>query len=462
MLKKIVNLPSILHAAAVIVFLSLVWPGISRAQTVPEPERETLLNGLKILYWQQAGNPNVLLKLRIHSGAAFDLADRGGMMALLGDALFPDAATREYVADELGGRLEVITSHDAIDVTISGKASELERMIDLLRGAVLTTQLGAENVATLRNARIKLLSDTPPTAAEVANAAIASRLFGTFPYAHPAEGTTASVARIERADLLLARERFLNADNASLAVIGGVQKPRLMRALRQLLGPWAKSERAIPSTFRQPGAPDPRILALDQAGATHAAIRVAVRGLTRSDRDALAADLIALIVRDRWQAAGADLSLTSARHETHVLPGIFILSASTLPGSASKAVSAAQDVMLSLAQKGPSADEVNRARLVMLAEISRQMTQRDAIADAWLDVETFKSPRPNTIPTIIQSLTVTDIQRVAARLFKDAPVATVVVGNYDQLKAAFAGKIESGAQAPNPKTADPAVPTKKP
>ena len=74
------------------------------AQSPPEPLREQLLNGLTILFWQRP-DPNVFLKLRVRSGAAFDLASKGGTMALLGDALFPDPATREYVAEQLGGKL---------------------------------------------------------------------------------------------------------------------------------------------------------------------------------------------------------------------------------------------------------------------------------------------------------------------------------------------------------------------
>ncbi|HKP36174.1 MAG TPA: insulinase family protein [Pyrinomonadaceae bacterium] len=455
MLKKLANLPAILCALALALVFALGSAHAGRAQTAPEPERETLLNGLKILYWPQPGNSNVLLRLRIHSGAAFDLADKGGMMALLGDALFPDAATREYVTDELGGRLEVTTSHDAIDVTISGKASELERMIDLLRGAVLTTQLGAENVATLRNARIKLLSDKPATSAEMADAAIAARLFGTFPYGHLAGGTPASVAKLERADLMLGRERFLNADNATLAVAGGVEKPRVMRALRQLLGPWAKSERSIPATFRQPAAPDARVLVLNNPTDSDAEVRLAVRGLTRADNDTVAATLLARIVRDRWLKALPQLSSVNIRHETHVLPGMFVLSASTPTELASKAVSIAQEIVRSIALTGPSATELESARYWT------QSTITDPI-EAWLDVDTFKSPRPDTIPTLSRSVTPGDIQRVAARLFKDAPVATVVVGNYDQLKAAFAGKMESGTIAPGSKVSDPAMPTKKP
>jgi zinc protease len=457
MVNKMLKLLPAPRAAAVLLFIFLAWPVAVPAQTSPEPEREMLLNGLKVLYWPQTGNPNVLLKLRIHSGAEFDLAGRAGMMALLSDAFFPDPATREYVSEELGGHLDVTTSYDAIDVTISGKTSELERMIDLLRGALLTTQLGVENVATLRTARIKLLSEKPGSAADLADQAAASRLFGTFPYAHPASGTPASVAKVERADLLLARERFLNADNATLAVIGGVEKPRLLRALRQLLGPWSKADRTVPATFRQPAAPDGRILGLDYTGATHAEIRVALRGLARSDNDALAADMLAAIVRTRWQAAVADLSRPAVRHDAHLLPGSFILSAAAPMSSASKAVSTAQEIMRALMQTGPTADELERARLLLQMEVSQQMSKPESMADAWLDVETFKSPRPNTVATLIRSLTAGDIQRVAVRLFKDAPVATVVVGNYDQLKAAFAEKMELPVRTP-----DPAAPIKKP
>ncbi len=111
------------------------------AQTFAEPEQEQLLNGLKVVLWQRPGDPNVLLKLRINSGAAFDLAGKDGTMALLGDVLFPDPATREYVTEQLGGQLEVSTNYDGIDVLVSGKATEFERIVELLRGALVMTRL---------------------------------------------------------------------------------------------------------------------------------------------------------------------------------------------------------------------------------------------------------------------------------------------------------------------------------
>jgi zinc protease len=454
MLKEITTLlPRLCHALLCASLVALL-PIAASAQTAPEPERETLLNGLRILYWPQPGNPNVLLRLRIHSGAAFDFADKGGMMALLSDALFPDPSTREYVNEELGGRLEVSTTYDAIDVTISGKATALERMIDLLRGAVLTTQLGADNVATLKTARLKLLSDKPSSAAVAADRAIAVRLFGAFPYGHPASGTAATVAKVERADLLLARERFLNSDNASVAVVGGVEKPRLMRALRQLLGPWGKADRTVPATFKQPGPPNARVFVIDTPAGASTEVRLAIRGLSRGDSDALTADLLALIARDRWQSVVPELSNASVRHEDHLLPGIFLFSANVPQGSAAKAAAAAQDVMRKLSQAAPTADEVERARLALLTQLSQQFSQPAGLAEAWLDVDTFKASRPSTVSTLVRSLTPADLQRVTVRLFKDAPVATVVVGNYEQLKPLFGGNLDAYG--------DPAGPAKKP
>ena len=55
------------------------------AQVPMEPEHARLLNGLRVLIWSRPGDQDVLLKLRVHSGAAFDLAGKAGSMALLGD-----------------------------------------------------------------------------------------------------------------------------------------------------------------------------------------------------------------------------------------------------------------------------------------------------------------------------------------------------------------------------------------
>lgn len=434
-----------------------------RAQVVPAPARDQLLNGLTVLYASRPGESNVFLRLRIQSGAAFDLAGKAGTMALLGDAFFPDAETREFVREQLGGTLEVSTSFDAVDITLSGKASEFERMVEMIRNAVIQTNLSAENVTTLRAARVKDLEARQANAASIADRAVATRLFGTFPYANPVGGSTESVGRVERADLMLSRERFLHADNATLVVIGGVERPRLMRAARQLLGSWAKSDRTIPATFRQPGAPDARVLLVNQTDAKTAEIRIAVRGLAQSDRDAAAASLLASILVDRWQAAIPELSTAFARHEAYLLPGMFVAGGATPSAAMARAINAAQEAMRLLVLSGPTAAELERARTRQLAQMNLDPNQPSTMATLWLDSETYKIRDLN--PTgEISRVTVADVQRVANRLFKDTPRATVVVGQVADLKAQLGTNVEIPSEAPkvNPASTPPPVPARKP
>ena len=420
----------------------LLANGASLSAQSIQPDREKLLNGLSIIFWPRPGDANVTLKLRIHSGAAFDLAGKAGTMSLLADTLFPDTETREYVNEQLGGKLEVMTDYDAINVTISGKASELERMIELLRNAVINPNLGPEVVAKIKEARLKELNSRPPSVAEIADRAIAARLFGSFPYGHPEAGTSETVGKIERADLMLADDRFLHADNASLVVIGGVEKSRLMRAARQLLGPWQKGDRTVPATFRQPAAPDARVLVLNQSPSNTSEVRIAVRGLSRADRDSLAAQVLARIARERWLAAVPDLSSASVKEDEHALPGMFIFSGRAAQAATAKAISAAREIMNALAQSGANTTEVEQAKAAIASELNTRANQTQGIADAALDVDTYKLSSAAQPVNDVNRITAADVQRVASRLFKDAGIATVIVGDAEQLKTSLGANVE--------------------
>src|SRR5689334_291370 len=123
------------------------------AQQAPQPEREDLLNGLRLLFWPLPGHSEVILKLRINSGAAFDLAGKSGQMALLGDLLFPEPDTVEFFTSETGGKLDVNVTYDSTTITMVGKASDLEQIVEVLRNGLLATSLTPETVTRLRDAR---------------------------------------------------------------------------------------------------------------------------------------------------------------------------------------------------------------------------------------------------------------------------------------------------------------------
>jgi zinc protease len=428
-------------AGIIILSVALAAQPLS-AQTPVQPEREQLLNGLRLMFWPKPGSPEVILKLRINSGAAFDLAGKSGQMALLGDMLFPDPATVDYFTDEMGGRLNVSVTYDSTTITMVGKASEFEQIVEVLRNALLATQLTPEVVTRMRDARIKLLRDTSIVPAEVADRAIAARLYGDFPYGRPAAGSPEAVARVDRADLMQARDRFLNSNNATLAVIGGVTKQRAMKTVRQLLGPWRKSEQIVPTTFRQPAAPDIRTLIVNVPG-PNVEVRLATRGVARSDTDFHTALILAKVAQHRWEATSPELSKQPvfARADAHVLPGAFVMGATVTELTAVDSLANARKVLDSLMSTPATAEELERARSEVINEISSNLAKPDALPDPWLDADTYRLSTPQDQTALLRSVTAAEIQRVANRFF-NKPIVSVVAGESAALKAALQGRFQ--------------------
>lgn len=471
---KLISRTTTIRRKAVLIALlaSLASPIPVVAQGPQGPQREQLLNGLPVLLWLRPGDKDVFIGLRIHSGAAFDVAGKAGGMAILGDILFPDPTTREYFTDEMSGRLDVDTDHDSITITMQGRADQFERIVEILRTALVTTQITPENVARIRDARIKIAKETGAAPSALADRAIAARLFGDFPYGQPAAGSAESLARVDRADLLLARERFLNANNATLTIIGGVQRNRAIRALRQLLGPWRKSEQIVPTTFRQPEIFDPRTLIINAPTDQSAEIRLATRGLARSDRDLSAATVLAVVARQRWEKLSPEMSRRPVfvRHEAHFLPGMFVMGAGVDSLLVGQALKQAGEVTQSLINTPASSAEMDQAKSELSAQLAKDLARPEGIAGAWLDKDTFGLPPNSDQGVLLNSVSAADLQRVAARLFREAPMASIVIGDSKQLQAALEPSIKvelmGEVERPRPNTSATkptmTIPVKKP
>jgi zinc protease len=463
-----------LRALTVLVLLCVGWAAAT-AQSTPEPRREQLLNGLRILLWSRPADQNVLIKLRVHSGAAFDLAGKEGLMATLTDAMF-DQQTRDYVTEELGGRLNVVLGYDTIDITLAGRATDFNRLLELARNAVTNPQLTPEVFERVRAARLKSLRETP-TAADAADRAAAARLFGTYPYGRVTSGTPDSLARGERADLLLLRERFLNPDNTTLVIVGGFEPKSVMRSMRESFGGWRKSDRPVPATFRLPDPPDERTLVVNRTDAAGVELRLALRGFARTDIDSPAAQVIAQVVRERWLAAMPELKERSAyvRHDSYRESGIFRLSATLgTPVEAAKALEAARKVLGDLSTNAPTATELDAAKQRAVSAFGANASGDEAAATAWLDEHTYKSSAATAqaLARAAQALSTGEAQRVAARLFLHTPVATVALGDAAQLRSELArvGAVEVFGEAaakppqpqPAPKQQQPTLQLKRP
>jgi hypothetical protein len=372
-----------------------------------------LLNGLKVLVWSDPSNRTVDVSLRVHAGSAFDPQGKEGVMELLAASIFPNATAREFFAEELGGSLKVTTSYDYIEIDSSSTPEGFISQIETLAAAVSDPDVGRETTATLRSGlieRVKILNADPQY---VADRAVARRLFGTHPYGRPTEGTVESLQRIDFTDLVFARDRFFRADNATLVIRGPVTFDRAYAAARRYFGSWLRSDKLVPSTFRQPDPPAAEIEMVSLAS-NRTEVRVAVRGAARNAAEHYAYATLAEVLRER--AARTLGNSAAVRYEPHVLPGtlVFALSAANEPTAAAKSV----DGLLS-APVSPA--EFDAARSKVLAALASQ-----PLPERWLDVETYQLGSLKADNDRSQAVTISEVQKALDSLRKESFARIVV------------------------------------
>lgn len=385
------------------------------AQTAqfPAPREQSLLNGLKLLVWNDPAAPKLTLKIRIHSGAAFDPKDKMGVMALLGDIIFPTEQSKAFFVEDLEGSIDVASNYDYIQITATGKPDEALLMIETIAAAITKPQITEENFKLVQAARLKKIQELEKDPVYIADRAVAKRLFGEFPYGRSAEGTSESIAKIDFNDLLLAEEKFFTSDNATLVLIGNIKPDFAYKASRQLFGAWTKSDRKIPPTFRQPETPDAAVQTINSEFLNSSEVRRAWRGIARNDKSFPAARVLARIWQNRLGNENK-IELNS-----YFLPGYINLkvsSTATLPNGASLPEPAA-----SLTDKTPEQAEFDRAKTEILNE-----TGKNHISDLWLDVDTYKLVSVQKEIENIQNVTITDVKNVAEKFRKETAVTVVV------------------------------------
>ena len=411
----------------ILILVLFQFASITFAQTAKfsEPRQEKLLNGMKLLVWNEPGAEKITVKLRIHSGSAFDPLGKEGVMALLADALFPNESQKEFFAEDLGGSLDVTSNFDYIQINATGNSDHFLTIVETLATAVTNPQINKELTAKVVSARLAKVKELEKNPTYVADQAVAKRLFGDFPYGRAQAGTTASLAKIDFADLLFAKQRLLTADNATLAIDGNIKPDLAFRAVRRYFGAWEKADKKVPATFRQPDAPKTGLPVFDSPLAKTSEFRFALRGLARNDKDFYASRILENILQNRLQMREGKKAF--ARQDAHFLPSYFIFGVSEWNLQSIKkdgdkiALPATDDYQNYFLKAAVKQDEFDKAK----NEFISKMNGTD-IVDFWLDADTYKLVSAKTEWQAAKNVTLSDVQRVLEKLQKEA-VAFVLV-----------------------------------
>ncbi len=424
-MKKVRQFTRFLNLAAFAIVVLTSASGIFAQSSNQTPRQERLLNGLKLLMWSDPSASTVTVKIRIHSGTSFDPQGKEGVMRLLADNIFPTEAARDFFREDLGGSLVVKTNYDYIQIDATGKSDEFLTILDTLSAAVANPTIDKPTTARLKTSLLGVVTELEKDPSYAADAAVMKRLFGTFPYGRPKCGTPESIAKIDFADLIDAKLRFLTADNATVTITGNFDKVLGYRAARRYFGPWLKSDRRVPSTFRQPDPPPTALLTIPSPKADVSEIRFAMRGVARNDKDFAVSKVYAAIIENRLgsRVPAVYSNKVMAKMTEHILPGVFVLgfSASRNDVGTGNGKIDAGDLVVKVLNDPITDAEFAAARTAFAAEWAK----RDPV-EFWLDADTFKTGEPAAERKIADNVTIADVRAFADKM-KTAPAASVLV-----------------------------------
>jgi len=240
-------------------------------------------------------------------------------------------------------------------------------------------------------------------------------LFGTFPYGRPLYGTPESLKAIDAPEIIDAKIRFLTADNATVAITGNFEKNLAVKAVKRYFGGWLRSDKLVPSTFRQPDEPNAALMSLPSPHPGGLAARFAFRGVARSDKNLAASLVFSKILETRLKARTVPDQKVFVRDEYRTLPGLIIVGLAVSPPEAR------QLVLSSIADPATDA-EVQAAKAATSAE-----WQRNDPAQMWLDADTYKIGNVDADVHAIDNVSLADVNAYIQKA-KTQPVVSVVIG----------------------------------
>lgn len=268
----------------------------------PAPTTHVLSNGVVVWLVQRHDLPLVSLRLLFFGGSASDPADKPGLATLTDEVMVHgagdrDAAAYAAFAEQQAIDLGILTSASSSVLYAEAHADKLPTALDLLADAALRPQLSQADLDRVRAIQLGDLQQDLDDPRAVAPWISARLYYGPgHPYAHPDIGTPEGLAAISVDDMRASWQERFTAARAHFIVVGAVDAETLTALLEERFGtlPAGTPPPVLPPPAGVQGGP--RLVLVDNPGATQSALRVVLPGWSAHDPALPAGDLAAMVI----------------------------------------------------------------------------------------------------------------------------------------------------------------------
>lgn len=385
--------------------------------------------------------PIVAIKFAFEGGASQDPQGQEGLANLLSTTLDEGAGELDSQAfqtrlEDLSVRIGFDAGRDNFYGSMRTLTPNVDDAFEMLRLAVSEPRFDEEPVARMKRQIIAGLRSEAKDPDAIAGRRWAELAYPDHTYGRAARGSEESVAGLSPQDLKQLHGNIFARKGLKIAVVGAIDAERLAPLLDSVFGalPEAGKLTEVSDVTMTTGKMEHVALDVPQT-----AIRIGLPALKRDDPDFIPAFVMNHIlgggVFSSWlfeevrEKRGLAYSVGS-----YLVPyqhaGMWMAVTGTRSDRADESVEVIRAQMARMADKGPSAEELAKAKAYLTGSYALRFDTSDKIADQLLglQVEGFGPEYIDERNSLIEAVTLEQVRAVAARILKGVDPLVVTVG----------------------------------
>jgi zinc protease len=414
---------------------------------LPTPNVETLPNGMRIVWFTSDRLPVVDLEMLIKSGSRDDLSGKAGTSELLAATIDRGAGgltTREIAekVESLGATRSASSDEDSFHVGFHGLAPDADTLLDLMARLVRKPEFPVSEIKREQARMLDGWSRLADYGDSLVDLAFRRSLTQGTVYARGAVLSSRELAGIKRDDIVQWWRKNFTPQNATLMVVGRVDRKAFHDKIVALFGDWqGAAPRHEKKTFRSLNF-TPRsdeVLLLDRPNLTQAQVRLGFRApLVKDERhfpltvaNALLGEYfhsrLNTLIRDQL---GLTYGIGSAISYSKDL-AVMSISAATRNEATGQLIKKTLGVLRVMKTQPISADEVATAKDYLVGGFPLSTATLEGVAGRWLlnDLYDLGPNRLNEFVPKITAVQPSDVNSAVSSSFDLSHLIIAVAGD---------------------------------
>lgn len=410
---------------------------------LPFYERTTLPNGLRILSSSMPATHSVAVTVYVGAGSRYERAGEEGVSHFLEHMTFKGTEKRRTAKeiaesiDGTGGLLNAATDREYTTYYSKVARPHMGLAVDVLSELIRRPLIEPAEIEKERQVVIEELAAVSDSPAQLADLLLDSLLWPDNPLGRDVAGTPETVTGITRDTMLNYFHEQYAPNNTVVAVAGNVTHEEVVRAFDESLGSW---HRGLPAAWLPAGSSNGRRCAVQHKATEQAHVTIAMRGIPLSHPDRHAVSFLSVILGEGMSSRlfielreKRGLVYDVSSYSSHFMDaGAFNVYTGVDPKSAPEAIKLIVAELERMRDRGPTTEELTKARELSKGRMLLRMEDTRAVS-GWIGVQETLLGHVRTVEDVVtemDSVTLEDLQRVAAELIDPRNACMAIVGPY--------------------------------